>query len=191
MRGCLLVIVGVLLASGCAKQAPIDEPKASPTKTSANNPPPIGTDLDAQYESVRAGLVLVDSAVEGLEELLTMVKELQPKLRGEAVGVAASVREAIDSAGSLVSEIDTDMPDRSTYEKEFATWDERRLAAITACNDALHELGEAGEGLATIGDIDAKHKPEIDDVLLALRLAEEDLAAGVVKLGGTVEQPEG
>jgi len=142
------------------------------------------------YESVRTGLVLVDSAVEGVEELHAMTTELQPKLKGEANNVAVLVREAVDSAGALLSEIETDLPDRSAYEKDFAVWDERRLSAITACNDALHELGEAGEGLTTIGDLDTKLRPEVDDILLALRLAEEDLSAGVVKLGGTVEPQE-
>lgn len=190
VRGWPLLMVGILLAAGCGKPSPNSGATTTQPKTEAPKPGPNSAALDEQYESVRAGLVLVDSAVEGLEEFRAMVEEMQSKLAGDANDVAALVREAVDSAGSLLSEIDTDLPDRGAYEKDFAMWDERRLSAITACNDALHELGEAGEGLTTIGDLEPKHQPEIDDVLLALRLVEEDLSAGIVKLGGTVEQPQ-
>lgn len=146
---------------------------------------------EEQYESIRAGFVLIESAIEGLEELRAMLDDLERLIGKNGKQLIVSVREALDSAGSLLGDIDTDLPDRAGYERDFAVWDENRLSAITAANDALQELQEVGEGLTAIGETEPRQQPIVDDVLLALRLAEEDLSASIVKFGGVVEATGG
>jgi hypothetical protein len=180
-----------LLALGCGSNVDSSNAVQQGSATSKQEGPVAVRISEEQYESIRAGFVLIESAIEGLEELRAMLDDLERLIGKNGKQLIVSVREALDSAGSLLGDIDTDLPDRAGYERDFAVWDENRLSAITAANDALQELQEVGEGLTAIGETEPRQQPIVDDVLLALRLAEEDLSASIVKFGGVVEATGG
>jgi len=97
--------------------------------------------------------------------------------------------DALDSVGATLAEHTTEPDEPAKSDPEFAKMDERRLAAISAANDALHELEDASGILDTLSQDPAlANRPEVPEILALLQLCMDDLREAIGSLGGQVEK---
>ena len=96
--------------------------------------------------------------------------------------------EFIDSAGEGVAEFGDDPPSKSEIEKSFGTYDEKRLKAIEAANDALHDLREA---LGILESLSGGENAEVVRIALQVKsllaVAIDDVWGAIEAFGGEPE----
>lgn len=184
----LALVLGVLLALGagsCGRRTEVkpERPKPPPVTVDRSNPE------RTVFEQLRAGTFQI-SGVEGtIEEVLNKVRSLDPAGDKELAAALGELGDALDAVGATLADHSTEPTGVAKDNAEFAKMDERRLAAIAAANDALHELEDAGGILDTLSqDPLLVNRAEVVEAVQLIQLATHDLREAIGSLGGTVEQ---
>ncbi|MCB8933209.1 MAG: hypothetical protein H6534_07180 [Chthonomonadaceae bacterium] len=166
------------LVAGCA--SPAKPPPAAPT---AQNP------TEAAHEQYRAGVYSLSVAQESLATALDAVSTLRDQMPAgtEARESLSGVADSVDGAGANIANVSTEAPSLEAFESRFAEYDDRRLAAITAINDALHELRDAQGALADLAQSAKGMAAELDRLSQRLDGAESDLLSALEAFGGKDE----
>lgn len=170
----------------------------SPAKSSAR---PDGADTavsaaaqspdELLYEQLRSGAFQLNAATSSIEETLAAAKAAVRKLpkNSDAREGMLDVVDYIDSAGSGIGDFSEDPPSKEEVSKDFGTFDEKRLKAVSAASDALRDLREALGVLETMAeDASAPVVKTVLGVRSLLAVSIDDLWSAIEALGG---QPEG
>jgi hypothetical protein len=181
--GGVVTAVALLALSGCGCG------RGEAAKPPRPKPPAVNIDREnperTVYEQLRAGAFQIAGVEATIEEVLVKVNALKPGTTAEGL---QDLVDALDSVGATLADHTTEPTEPAKTAAGFAAMDERRLAAISASNDALHELEDAGgilEALRpSLGD-----RPEVPEIAELLQLGVEDLREAIRSLGGVVEQP--
>lgn len=155
-----------------------------------NNPPQVKVDPtkpeDTLYEQLRSGSFQVGGVIETVEAALEKLREVKPGKDAELKGVVGEVKDALDAAGAALADYDEEPPPRKDVDARFAELDDKRIKAIDAANNALHDLAEA-EGVAEeVGG--SKSVGALTDVADLLLVAIQDLQDAITTLGGKIEE---
>ncbi len=156
----------------------------TPTRT------PITVDSPrALYEQCRSGAVHLAGASETIEEALALAKKIArtaPKAMKEALGDAETM---IDSAGAGIADFVTEPPSFEQFQKSIVAQDEKRLKAVQAANDGLHDLDEARGIVESISE-DAKGplKTQVTSLTSMFDVCVQDLEDAIGSLGGKIEK---
>jgi hypothetical protein len=140
---------------------------------------------DTLYQQLRAGALQIAGVIETLDAAVVKLDEVNPGKDAEFRAALHELKESIDAAGAELAD-HIEEPNRERLGKVFPEYDEKRIRAIAAANDALHEVSEAS-GIAS--DLASEKKNSVlNDVADLLELAIEDLRGSIEALGGKVEQ---
>ena len=126
-----------------------------------------------------AVLELLEQLHDGIQPLLE-----QPTSRDALKEMA----DIVDQVGRTLDEAHIEPPLTSVIEGDFASYDEQRLASITACNDALHDINEAQGILTSLqSDLPDHLKAKADELNNLFTATIDGLIASVEAYGGQVE----
>lgn len=164
---------------GCQKS----ETKGS--EQSTENTPTAEQRLHSQLS---AGTYAVNAALDSIEQSLQAASELIPKAPALEEPLN-EVKELINASGEVLGEFVEDPPPIETIEMRYAEFDERRLKAIEAGNDAMHNLNEALGILESVKDtIPQEAAADSFDLEGVLAAAVDDLIGAIEGFGGKVEE---
>ncbi len=180
-----LVLAGLLVAvaiatSGCRGEASDAGAKTPPVKIDPTKPE------DTLVEQIRSGSTQIDGVIDTLDSIVAQVERIDPGKDAELKQALAELGESLDSAGASLANFADDRPTRKDVAARFAQFDEWRIQAIAAINDALHDLDDA----RGISDQFAKEKKigALQQVGDLLDLAVSDLQDALQTLGGKPEE---
>ncbi len=184
----MLLVATVLLVGaivGCRK--------GEESKPVRPKPPAVTVDRENPeqtiFEQLRSGAFQIAGVGGTVEEALTKSRALDVKGDPQLAAAMGEFLDALDSVGATLAEHTTEPAEPAKSDPEFAKMDERRLSAISAANDALHELEDASGILDTLSQDPAlANRPEVAEILGLLRLGMDDLQEAIRSLGGVVEQ---
>lgn len=185
MRWAWAVLV-LLAIAGCGKSSAA---AGDPSTTGANPP---GTRDPAQivYDQVRSGFVQLDTITDTLADALTAAKEGTNSKNKTMKEACQGIADLMDSSGSYLSDYTEPPATFEEFNAKFAEYDDDRLKAIDAANDALHEVGDAKGFLEDIlADPNLEKEQITMDLKDLLDQAQKDLKEAVTTLGGKVEEP--
>ena len=170
----------LLALAGCSAPGDASEPAVASQDVSPGA---------ALYKSLRAGSFNLGAAQESLREAFGQAESLRDaQLAGSDLRNAlAELADLLDSAGATLVDHALPPPPQSEVDADFAHFDEARLKAIEATNDALHDLREArgiAEGLYE--EVPGLRTP-LDHLASLHSVAEEDLLSALESLGGKDE----
>lgn len=174
----LLPLVLLLLVGGCSK---------APPKAIVEQPAPAATDPDTKlYGALREGAFRLNAASSSLGQALKSSLGILKQQRSgtELFERLDEVVSLVDEAGEAVSEHSAAPPAVDAIKQKFSAYDDKRLAAITASNDALRRLDLAQKHLASTPS--SKALAELGDVI---ELAQDEIEGAVIAFGGKVETP--
>lgn len=140
------------------------------------------------YEQFRSGAFQYGSIVDTLGEAIAKAVEAKQSASGAAKDALDEVLSILDSAGAALEDFQEAPPAEKEFKDNFAKYDDIRLKAIDAGNDALHLLREAKSVFAayksdTKNDLNTTTEGLVD-------LAESDLKEAITAWGGTPEDSE-
>lgn len=170
MRFALAACVLIALI-GCGKQAaPV---AAAPPEAQA-------------YENYRSGLFSLQAAQESLAEALSAS---QQQMNGVAQGseVHAGLEDivySVDSAGNTISDHVSEPPTEADFNGNFGRYDDARLKAIEALNDALQDLRAANGVAREMASRIAGMQGGLQNLADLMDVAEEDLLTSLRSFGG-------
>jgi hypothetical protein len=177
-----------IAGAGCsaAKSA---APGGQPASAESAQAEPSAEELLRQQ--LRSGRFQLNAAAGSIEQTYLAAKEAADsykRVRDVHEGFL-DVVDYVDSAGAEVSDHIEEPPTLEDITKDFATYDERRLKAVQAANDALKDLREALGVLEGLSDSpqEAVARSALS-VKSLLAVAIDDLWGAVEALGG---EPEG
>lgn len=150
------------------------------------NKPVEETPAEKLHGQLSSGSYQLGAVLELLEQLHDGIQPLleQPASRDALKDMA----DIVDQVGRSLDEAHQDPPLSSAIEGEFAGYDEQRLASITACNDALHDINEAQGILMSLqGDLPESLKTKADELNTLFTATIDGLIAAVEAYGGQVE----
>jgi hypothetical protein len=146
---------------------------------------------DQLHEQIRSGMFQMAAAAGSIEESLASAKEGLSSASAGGKQALAEVVDLLDSAGAEVAEFADDPPDLAEVAKAFALWDDKRLKAVEAGNDAMHDLREASGILADLADSEPLGAGKGASVVRALILvALDDLWGAIEAFGGKPESED-
>jgi hypothetical protein len=190
MRWVGLAVIAAMLVAGCGK--PAETPPAdtraraagtSPAESPGSAEQVVFDQLSGGAFQASAALDLIETARNGLVELLGVAKS--PIREG-----LEDARDLIDSAGQTLAD-EIEKPDNvETVKNDFAAFDERRLKAIEAANDARHELEEALGIVQSLSEAGQLSQNSLDPIVDALQSAIEASGDMATELGGKVEEAD-
>jgi len=175
---------------GCSRRPPTANyvpPVVPNTQSNDFESRPLSKEAEL-YEKVRSGHVQTAGAVDSIIEALDHAELLLRRARGQQRDALIDVRDLLEDSGATLGDHVEDPPDLKTFLADMNTYDERRLAAIAACNDAIVDLKSAR---AIVGSLLAAPSPpmksELEQLEVLVDVAIQDLAEAVEALGGQVE----
>lgn len=166
--------------------------KGEASKPARPKPPAVTVDREKPeqtvFEQLRSGAFQI-AGVEGtVEEALRKARALDAKGDPQLAAALGEFTDALDSVGATLADHTAEPAEAAKNDDEFAAMDDRRLAAISAANDALHELEDAAGILATLGEDPAlRDLAEVGEIAGLLQLGIDDLGEAIRSLGGQVE----
>lgn len=189
--GIALFFLAIASIGGCGSGsgAPSDPPAGKPPASEEADPP--ATPEAQLYEQLRAGAVQLDLAQVAITEAYSHANTIRDdrKLDMAIQEGAADVSELLDSAGAQLADFTEPPPDEATVTRSFGESDDRRLKAIEAANDALHELNDAlGLVQSLLDSADEVLRPRLDVLFETIRGAIEEVTSAIGALGGEVEK---
>lgn len=169
----------LLAVAGCGSPEAAQEPPAATQQSRTA----------AAHEQYRAGVFSLSIAQESLATALEAVQALRDQMPAgtEVREGLSAVAESVDGAGANIADVPTEAPTLDQFEARFSEYDDRRLAAITAVNDALHELRDAQGTLADLAESAKGMVGELDRLSQRLDGAEADLQSALEAFGGKDE----
>lgn len=178
------------MAGACGGPAS-DPTKPTPTASNTGGEDPTVSPEKRLYEQLRSGMFQMGAAAGSIEEALSAARDAAAQLKGDLKGAMEDAIESIDAAGAGVAEYAADPPEEAEVAKDFATWDERRLKAVEAANDAMHDLREAAGLLADADETNPGPAGQpARDVRALVLVALDDLWGAIEAFGGTPETEE-
>lgn len=189
-----LWVTGLIVACvGCSRRPPTHTyvpPVVPNTARTDFESRPLSKEAEL-YEKVRSGFVQTAGAVDSIIEALEHTEGLLRRARGQQRDALADVRELLDDSGAALGDYVEDPPDLTTFRAKMSAYDKRRLAAITACNDAVVDLKSAR---AIVGSLLAAPAPplksELEQLDVLVGVAIQDLTEAIEALGGKLEPLE-
>lgn len=190
MRANNFLLLFALLSMGCGSQSESVDPQMPVGSTSASTAEKVDPD-SLVFRQLHEGTTQLDGAADTIEEALRVADSLRSSVRGAVKNALEDILEYINSAGETIADFTIPPPSREDFDAHFAQFDDRRLKAIDAGNDARHEIREALGIADALGQDQSipKHK-EFDQLADLLSVAASDLADAVIALGGKVEEAE-
>lgn len=142
------------------------------------------------YEQMRAGGVQLQIAMTALADAFRDLEEAidSPDVDPDIVEGLIDARDYLDDAGAILGDHAGSPPSIAQIQGDFSTYDERRLDAIAAINEARFSLLEASGIIGSLIDalpeivratVESAHR-RVDEAVVAAETAIE-------ALGGTVE----
>ena len=163
--------------------------KRGPAVEDRQTRPPVKVDPskpeDTLYAQIRAGSTQIEGVIDTLDAVLEQVKRIDSGKDPDVKAVFGDLKDAIDAAGAALASYAGEEPERAAVAKNFAKFDEWRIGAIAAGNDARHELIDAqglADSLAETAKID-----QMSAVAELLEVGIVDLRDAIETLGGKVE----
>jgi hypothetical protein len=143
-RACFWCALSLLCLYSCSNPPTESPPPPKITHVEQKLPPSVKPE-EQLYEQLRSGSFQLDAAAGSIEDTLEAAKSAHKALAkyAEAASAMQDVIEYLDSAGEGVAEFGDGTPNKEDVAKNFAASDDKRLKAIEAANDALHDLREA------------------------------------------------
>jgi hypothetical protein len=176
----IFVVAAICGTAGCKRGPAVeDRPQRASVKIDPNKPE------DTLYAQIRAGSTQIEGVIDTLDAVLEQVKRIDAGKDPDVKAVFEDLKDAIDAAGAALASFAGEEPDRAAVAKNFAKFDEWRIGAIAAGNDARHELIDA-QGLAD----NLVETAKIDQMAAVADLLEVgivDLRDAIETLGGKVE----
>jgi ABC-type transporter Mla subunit MlaD len=178
-----------VLTSGCGPKAVAASPKQAATAAETKPADP----MEAERDQVREGATQLTQAVSSLNDAVGTLAALQKSSQDPDLKRALSaIATSLDDAGASIADFSAEPPDLATFKAQFAAQDKKRLDAIDAANDALHDLDDATDALDPfLPDPKATApKPDsqaIQDLEQSMEDAQDALESAVKALGGKVE----
>lgn len=185
MRKRILIFFFVLVlavVSGC-------QPKAAANGETGPTAAPKTDPMSIAYDQVSSGFYQVGAIIDEIDETLKQADTLlkaNPKSEDTKL-----LRELVNQVGQGLGEIYEPAPERADFDKNFDTWDEKRLKAITAVNDARFEMRDVGDLIPAMREDKVGTIADLDELERITSLIQDDLAEAVETLGGKVEPIEG
>jgi hypothetical protein len=136
--------------------------------------------VDRVYATLREGATLSDGAAGSVEEARAALRAKTKTAQGQRREAMTEALAFVDQAGEAIVEHAVAPPSRDAVAADPAGFESRRLAAITALNDARHDLREA-RGLLEAIDPDSL-------ITRLLATAIEDVEEAILAFGGRVEE---
>jgi hypothetical protein len=178
----ILFVVVALLVSGCQSKA-ADSAGTGPTAAPKTDP------MSVAFEQVSSGFYQVGAIMDEVDETL---KQSDALLKSNAKSADAKLlNDLINQVGQGLGEIYEPAPERADFDKSFDAWDEKRLKAITAVNDARFEMRDVGDLIQAMREDKVGTGQDLDELERITGLIQDDLAEAVETLGGKVEPIEG
>jgi len=191
-----LIVAMFLFGIGCAKnESSSSDPAEAPvTKADA----PAETPEELLYGQLRSGSFQLSAAAGSIEDSLVAAQEASKALARfrDLKDAMVEAADFINSAGASVAEFTDEPPEKEVVDKDFAAFDEKRLSAVEAANDALQDLRQALGLLESLSD---DPNPEAvkwaTGVKSLVAVALDDVWGAIEALGGTpetaIESPAG
>lgn len=187
---CLLAAVG-----GCSHKSPSNSEQAhSGTDSVASNtnsalPVDPNHPNATLYEQLHSGAFQYDTAGDNLQDASDTLEAIKPGSDSNLAGALKDLSDSLDDAGGSIGDFADPPASEDAVKADFKTYDDKRLKAIEAGNDALHALYDA-EGMIDDLKQDAKYsgRKDLDDIMKFLDLAIDNITGGVQSLGGKVEE---
>lgn len=148
---------------------------------------------DLLYGQLRSGSFQLSAAGGSIEDSLVAAQEATKALARfrELKDAMMEVADFINSAGASIAEFTDEPPEQEVVDKDFAAFDEKRLKAVEASNDALQDLRQA---LGLLESLSEDANPEAvkwaTGVKSLVAVAMDDVWGAVEALGGTPELGE-
>ncbi|MCW5941324.1 MAG: hypothetical protein KIS66_03780 [Fimbriimonadaceae bacterium] len=193
--GTALLLLAVAGLVGCqpGSGATADPDPAVKTETESADPP--ATPEGRVYEQLRAGAVQLDLAQVAITEAYSHANAIRDdrELDMAIQEGAADVSELLDSAGAQLGDFTEPPADEAAVAKAFGEHDERRIKAIEAANDALHDLDDAlGLVQSLLDAADESVRPRLDVLFESIRGGIDEVRSAIASLGGEIEKaPDG
>lgn len=192
MRRWVWAIAAIALA-GCNGQAGKAPPESPPAQESGAAPAEQSDPNAALFEQLSSGAYQSSAAIESLDRATNQATELKEKVPAEELKIGMDdVIALIDSAGATLAEFAEQPESEAAVEKEFNLFDERRLKAIEAGNDALMDLREAVGVIESMAEgLTGMRQVEAEKLRGALLEAMDDVAGAIEGFGGKVMDEQG
>lgn len=133
------------------------------------------------------------AAASSIAETLSAAQELieaVPK-NGDLAEGLSDATDLVDSAGAGIAEYGDDPPAKEDVSKNFSAFDDKRLKAVEAGNNALHDLREASGLFESLEEeAPASFQAKIAALRSLLAVAVDDLWSAIEAYGGTPEPAE-
>lgn len=179
----LPLLLAAAMAGGCASPGSADVAQGGGGSQETLSP-------EAKLrEQLSSGSFQTDAAIESIALAVDAAKAILAQLRDPTA--KAGFEEAIDildACGKDLAEHIEEPPSEAEIAAQFSAFDEQRIQAIEAGNDAIHLLNEASgivDSLAS--DLPAELLDERTTLDTRLVEAVDDVAGAVAAYGGTVE----
>jgi ABC-type transporter Mla subunit MlaD len=145
--------------------------------------------MEAEHDGMRQGATQLTQAITSLHDGVDTLNELKKSSKdSQLITALASIATNLDDAGSGISDFSSEPPDLATFKSQFSAQDTRRLSAIDAANDALHDLDEATDALDPFLDhANPEDKDSVDNLESSMEDAQDALIEAIKSLGGKVE----
>lgn len=174
-----MALAAIALGASCGSPTP-ERPTKPAVKVDPSKPE------DTLHDQLSSGSTQIDGVVGTLDTATAQLKRIDRWKDAEAKHALQEIKDAVDASGAALADFAAIPADRKAIEKRFGAFDEMRIDAIAAANDARHSLIEA-QGLAD--DIArTKGMKALGDIADLLEVAIEDLKDAIESLGGQVEE---
>ncbi len=180
LRMRLLCLGIALLAVGCSS------PPAATTWPTATKEDP-----ERQlYDSFRSARYQIDVAGDQLANAVEAAQGLSKDQAEETRQALLDISAGLSQAGSKIGDYADELPAYEAFKAKFAEYDDERLKAIEACNEALKEVKEATD---TTNDLLASEPPErekkvLTSIAAAVSEAKDALDDAVKGMQGQAEE---
>jgi hypothetical protein len=141
-------------------------------------------------EQLRSAAVQISPALDQIQAAHSAAKQLAGR-RGvpNGLGLALSdVSDSLDDAGRTLTAAIGAQPDLTTVKADLPKYKKMRQAEIDACNDALHDLGDATGSLDSASqDAPGKFQNPLEGVEGPIDQATDTVKDSLTALGGKEE----
>lgn len=184
------LLLGLLAAAlvGCRPASAPAEGDAGSRVADASRPP--ADPEEALFERIRGGTVQIQAILDALAEAYGKLGAL-PRPQAAADREALDeVQALLDSAAATLADFGGEPPTREAFRAQLPAYDEQRLEAIQACNDAYGDLEQAIGILRSLTEEPGTVAEPAGALADTLTVIADDLRSAIETLGGVVEPLE-
>ena len=187
LRQALVTVLAAVIVTGCNHAD--DSTRAGGAGAHKKIEKPVDP-AEATRAGMHEGAFQLGDAADDLQTAVTAAKALQTSTKNLELKAALVVLlDKLDDAGGSISDFTGAPPELTEFKKEIDDQDKKRLDAIDAANDAVHDINDCNDILDDFNDKPAPEDDQaISDLSDALDAAAGDLADAIKAFGGHVEK---